>query len=81
MAGVNPKNIIEAGSVEMQKDMARIGLGLAIVPSFVFEGGSNDENDLVTVKLSGLKARNIKMITQNNSKAENALVAHFNKDR
>lgn len=75
--GLQTNKVIEAGSVEMQKDMARIGLGLAVVPNFVFNETDTQGDELAKIDLSGLNTRKIKMYTQKQSKAEQALAKHL----
>lgn len=58
--GIAPRRIIELGSVELQKELARIGLGVAIIPDYALGSA-----ELHVVALRELRARSVGVIHRN----------------
>ncbi len=57
-SGCAPGSVMELGSVEVQKDFAKIGLGVAIVPDFAV-GGEAKDGTLSVLKIKNVPKRQV----------------------
>ena len=63
-AGVTPRASLELGSADSQKEFARIGLGIGIIPGYTL---TPIQSDLHSLQIIGLQARKIAICTRPNS--------------